>query len=161
MYAYQPRTGIHHLIGQVHATQDERGADPEGTDDYAIIRIDNVPGWDPRPWVYVHASDDTTRDPNYRIRGTSTTPEGTRVCMSGARSGTDCGHVTGHYRAPTGFAIASYCNFNGDSGAPVYSAGMARGINYGVLGGDCNSLYQGVREAARELNVYVVTTNNP
>lgn len=161
MYAYQPRTGIQHLIGNVHATEEERGADPEGTDDYAIIRIDNVPGWDPRPWVYVHGSDDTTQDPDYRIRGTSTTPDGTRVCLSGSSTGTDCGPKRGLFGGPGGLAVAAYCSDGGDSGGAVYSNRLARGLHIGVLRSDCQSaVYQGVREAAGELNVYVVTTNN-
>jgi hypothetical protein len=150
--AFQPgRTGQYHPIGQVHNSVDI------GNDDYAIIKIENVPGWDPRNWVYVHDTSDTVLDPEYYINATSTSPEGTRVCISGAASGTDCGRVLAlNVGGQNGQARASYCSQSTDSGAPIYSDHKARGIHVGGSPGNCqNALFQGVREAARELNVRV------
>jgi streptogrisin C len=60
-YVFQPRTGQYHVLGHMHNRV------REGDDDFGIITIDNVPGWSPRPWVYVHAwtgpNDRTTTDP--------------------------------------------------------------------------------------------------
>lgn len=68
--AFQPaRTAEFHLIGAVHNSVNV------GNDDYAIIRIENVPGWNPRNWVYVHTGADTVINPVYSITGTSTSPE--------------------------------------------------------------------------------------
>jgi streptogrisin C len=152
--AYQPvRTGQYHAIGQVHNSVDR------GNDDFAIVRIENVPGWDPRNWVYVHETSKTVLDPDYYINATSTSPVGTRVCMSGATTWTwtDCGPVAAlNVGGPGGLARARYCSQGGDSGAPVYSSHKARGIHIGATTSDCkNALFQGVREAARELNVRV------
>jgi len=154
--AYQPRTGRYHVIGDVH---NRRVAD---NDDYSIIRINNVAGWNPRNWVYVHASSDTVRDPNYTIDGISTSPVGTRVCMTGSVSGTDCGKVLEvNLGGAGGLARASYCAEPGDSGGAIYSGHKARGIHLGRLPGDAgscvDSVFQGITEAANELNVHVVT----
>jgi hypothetical protein len=156
--AYQPGTGNHHVIGDVH----NRVYAPY--DDYAIIRINNVAGWDPENWVYVHASGDTVVDPDYYINGVSTSPVGTRVCISGSTSGTDCGDVVEvDFGGAGGFAVAEYCSDYGDSGGAIYSAHKARGIHIGHVAGtnDClHAVFQGVTEAANELNVYVVTSEN-
>jgi hypothetical protein len=97
-------------------------------DDFAIIRVNNVPGWRPRNWVYVHSSADTVIDPDYTISGVSTSPVGTPVCLSGANSGTDCGDVVElDWNGPNGFAMAEYCSESGDSGGAVYSNHKAGG----------------------------------
>lgn len=155
--AFQPRTGNYHVIGDVH------NRSVSNNDDYAIIRINRPAGWNPRNWVYVHPSADTVRDPDYTITGTSTSPVGTRVCISGATSGTDCGRVVElNWNGTGGFARAQYCSDGGDSGGAIYSSHRARGIHVGVVAGhdgDCfNALFQGVNEAANELNVHVVTS---
>jgi len=154
--AYQPSTGLYHVIGDVHNRHDS------GNDDFAIIGINNVPGWDPENWVYVHASADTVQDSNYAITGVSTSPIGTRVCLSGANSGTDCGDVVEvNWDGPGGLARAEYCSESGDSGGAIYSNHNARGIHVGYVTGqnDCfHRLFQGVTEAASEMNVSVVTS---
>jgi streptogrisin C len=154
--AYQPTTGAYHVIGSVHNRVDD------DFDDFAIVRINNVPGWAPRNWVYVHGSADTVINPDYTITGVSTSLVGTRVCLSGANSGTDCGDVVElDWNGPSGFARAEYCSESGDSGGPVYSNHKARGIHIGFVTGqnDCfHRLFQGVTEAADIMNVHVVTS---
>jgi len=153
--AYQPGTGNFHTVGAVH----NRSA---GANDYSIVTINNVAGWNPRNWVYVHASGDTVLDPDYTITNTATSPVGTRVCISGSTSGTDCGDVVEiNWNGSGGFARAQYCSDGGDSGGAVYSGHNARGIHIGVVAGhdgDClNALFQGITEAANNLNVHVYT----
>lgn len=155
--AFQPSTGNFHVVGDVH------NSSVAGNDDFAIVRINNVGGWSPRNWVYVHASGDTVLDPDYTITGIDTSPIGFRVCMSGATSGTDCGDVVElNWNGTYGLARAEYCSDGGDSGGAVYSGHRARGIHIGVVrghDGDClNALYQGVSEASTKLNVRVVTS---
>lgn len=159
--AWQPKTGAFHVIGQPHSNWSF-----EGNDDYALIRIDRpgVDAWNPKPWVYVHESSTTVLDPDYYIRGTNTSPPDTRVCISGSNLVviTSCGEVQEiNWNGQTGFALAEYCSDPGDSGAPIYSDHYARGIHHGIVTGhedDClYALFQGVTEAAAEMNVYVVT----
>jgi hypothetical protein len=161
MYAYQPRTGIHHHIGPVHNSVGYPGPVAPDWNDFAIISINNADGWNPRNIVFVHESSDTVRDPEYAITGTSTTDEGTRVCISGATSGTDCGPaVEVYWEGRPGLIRAQYCSDPGDSGSPIYSNHLARGIHHGVVRGTTgcrNALFQAVREAAAALNVNVVT----
>jgi hypothetical protein len=153
-HVYQPRTNVWHRLGAMH------NQSTAGNDDYGIIGIDNVPGWNPRPYVYVHASPDTTLDPDYHINDDSTSPVGTRVCLSGARSGTDCGRVEAvNVGGAGGFAQVDYCSTGGDSGGSVYSDHRARGIHFGHVRGSppCNNrLFQGVQEAENDLRVDVV-----
>jgi len=153
--AFQPTTGDHHVIGNVH----NRVYDD--FDDFGIIRINNVAGWEPQNWVYVHGSADTVLDPDYTITDVSTSPVGTRVCLSGATTGTDCGDVVElNHNGPSGFARAEYCSASGDSGGAIYSNHKARGIHRGFVPGqnDCfHRLFQGVTEAADLMNVHVVT----
>lgn len=153
--AFQPTTGAHHIIGNVH----NRVFDD--FDDFGIIRINNVVGWNPQNWVYVHGSADTVLDPDYTITGVSTSPIGTRVCLTGATTGTDCGDVVElDFNGPSGFARAEYCSDSGDSGGAIYSNHKARGIHRGFVPGqnDCfHRLFQGVTEAANLMNVQVVT----
>ena len=111
--------------------------------------------------MYVHGSADTVLDPDYTITGVSTSPIGTRVCLTGATTGTDCGDVVElDFNGPSGFARAEYCSDSGDSGGAIYSNHKARGIHRGFVPGqnDCfHRLFQGVTEAANLMNVQVVT----
>jgi streptogrisin C len=155
--AFQPSTGSFHTVGNVH------NSSTAGNNDFAIVRINNVSGWDPRNWVYVHASGDTSLDPDYTITGTASSPVGTRVCISGSTSGTDCGDVVElNWDGANGLSRAEYCSDGGDSGGAIYSGHRARGIHVGVVAGhdgDCfNALFQVVSEAATALNVSVVTS---
>jgi hypothetical protein len=153
--AYQPGTAAYHPIGNVH----NRVSDD--LDDFGIIRVNNPAGWAMRNWVYVHSSGDTTVDMEYTITDVSTSPIGTRVCITGGNSGTDCGDVVElELNGPGGFAMAEYCATGGDSGGPIYSNHKARGIHVGIVDGhnDCfHSLFQGVTEAANVMNVHVWT----
>lgn len=158
--AYQWRTGQYHVIGRVHNSVNE------GNDDYGMISINNVAGWNPKPWVWVQAWGDpahggTAANEAYVIKGVRTSPKGTRVCMTGAYSGTSCGNVVAlNIGGAGGYAQADYCTTFGDSGGAVFSAGYARGINVGVLRGYpfCKAaVFQGVIEAADALDVNVLT----
>jgi len=162
-WTYQHVTDDFHKIGAVHNAIDPGTSD----DDMAIITINNVAGWDPRPWVYVkdgvgQGVPGSSEDQDYVIEGVSTSPVGTRVCMSSGNTGTSCGEVTGinHNGITGGKAEANYCRQGGDSGAAVFSGGRARGIHSGSFapGNFCgNALFQGAVEAANKLNVYIVT----
>ncbi len=155
--AYQPSTAGYHDIGAVH------NAVNAGNDDYSIVRINKpgATGWNVRPWVWVHASSDTTENQSYVIKGTGGNPVGTRVCMSGAKTGTDCGRVVAlNIGGAGGYAQAQYCTTFGDSGGAVYSSNLARGINVGLLTSEplCTAaIYQGITEAANALGVNVAT----
>ncbi|WP_460820748.1 S1 family peptidase [Microlunatus parietis] len=154
---YQPSTGQWHRVGHMHAQRDFVD------DDYGIVTINNVAGWRPTRWVRVYGSSDTVADNSYPIYGTSTSPEGTRVCLSGARTGSSCGDVVElNYRGISGgLARAHYCHGPGDSGGAIYSYNRARGIHVGSGNGDDDAchwgLFQGIREAERNLNVHVYT----
>lgn len=125
-----------------------------------------MPGWNPKPWVYVHAwtgpNDRTTKNPGYLIAGTGGSRQGLRVCVSGAISGTSCGHVE---RLGGGsLAQVDLCGEPGDSGAPIFSGQKAYGLLKGAnrpdpqdppLGRCQDRLYQGITEATQRLRVAV------
>ena len=153
--AYQPDKAGYFVLGPVH------NAVNSGNDDYSIIWVNNPDGWRPQPWVWVQASADTVNNPNYVIKGVGANTVGTRVCVSGAISGTDCGPVLALNIGGTGgLAQAAYCTAGGDSGAAVYSVNSARGIHVGVLTTEpaCRgAVYQGIVEASNALRVDVLT----
>jgi streptogrisin C len=157
-YVYQPSTGIRHAVGLVHNSVFD------STGDFAIVHIDNVAGWNPKHWVYVHASADTALDPDYYIIDDAGSAPGIRVCLSGARTGTHCGDVDDvgvrdqNFPYTDELAQVDLCAGPGDSGGPIYSNHTARGILHGgPEGGACfNILYQGVQEAERRLNVNII-----
>ena len=158
-YVYQPRDAHFHVLGHMHNRV------RAGDDDFGIITIDNVPGWNPQPWVYVHPSADTTSNPSYNITGSAGSAQGLRVCVSGAISGSDCGNV--ETLGGGGLARVDLCAKPGDSGAPIFSGGKARGLLVGAEGTDpgqpptppCQDrLYQGITEASQQLHVSVVHT---
>ena len=158
-YVYQPRDAHFHVLGHIHNRV------RAGDDDFGIITIDNVPGWNPQPWVYVHPSADTTSNPSYNITGSAGSAQGLRVCVSGAISGSDCGNV--ETLGGGGLARVDLCAKPGDSGAPIFSGGKARGLLVGAEGTDpgqpptppCQDrLYQGITEASQQLHVSVVHT---
>jgi hypothetical protein len=158
---YIPRDNSFAALGVMHNRVDQ------GADDFGIIT--NPAPWyfSPGPYVYVELTPETTYAPLYQIRGVAGSAVGMRVCVSGAISGTDCGTVKAlNWGGPGGFAVIDYCTTSGDSGAPVYSSGMARGIHIGAIPTPqpqpcVGKLYQGVFEAAQRLKVYVVTTAQP
>jgi hypothetical protein len=158
-YVYQPRDAHFHVLGHVHNSV------RAGDDDFGIITIDNVPGWNPQPWVYVHPSADTTNNPSYGITGSAGSAQGMRVCVSGAISGSDCGNV--ETLGGGGLARVDLCATHGDSGAPIFSGGKARGLLVGAVAPDpgqpptppCQDrLYQGITEASQQLHVSVAHT---
>jgi streptogrisin C len=157
-YVRQPRTGQYHVLGHMH---NRRLA---GDDDFGIITIDNVAGWDPQPWVYRHPSADTDYDPRYPITGTAGSTYGLEVCVSGAVSGSDCGYVERVGDPVGGLAQVDLCATNGDSGAPIYSYNRARGLLKGANPTETGQsppacqdrLYQGLTEAEQWLHVAAV-----
>jgi hypothetical protein len=123
---------------------------------------EHVSDWHPGPYVYVHLSPDTVQNALYPIKGVGRSAKDLRVCVSGGRSGTDCAPVRKvGWPVAGGYAVVDYCTTGGDSGAPVYSGNLARGIHHGAMSGAAachDRLYQGVAEAAQKPNVYVVHT---
>jgi streptogrisin C len=167
-YVWQPRDRQYHVLGHMHNCV--WGGDPNcvwsSDDDEGIITIDNVPGWDPKAWVYVHAwtgvNDRTTENPGYPIYGTGGSSLGMRVCTSGAISGTSCGHV--EQLGGGSLARVDVCGEPGDSGAPIFTGQKAYGLLKGAdkpdpgqpAPGRCQDrLYQGITEATQRLRVAV------
>lgn len=133
--------------------------------DMAIIRITDVDGWDPQPWVQVTDSDDTVENDEYTISSEASSSIGTRVCITGGNYGaTDCGEVTELNVTVTytdGTTLkkmgkANYCAIGGDSGGPVYASHKAFGIHSGGSSAGCTSFYQGIKSAEDKMNVDVI-----
>ncbi|HEU4422687.1 MAG TPA: S1 family peptidase [Pilimelia sp.] len=131
--------------------------------DFAILRINNVPGWNPKAWVNVTAGPDTTADSTYHISSDNYSVLGMRICTTGAFYGrSDCGYVTqldvtATYGGVTVHHLgrASFCGTGGDSGSPMYAQHKAYGLQ--VAGySECDSLYQGIKAAETKLNVNVL-----
>lgn len=121
--------GSSHNIGAVH--------NYGSTNDFAILRIDNPSGWDPRAWIR------TASDNSYQINGWSTSYVGMRVCKSGSFGGSSCGSVTGGEATRDGKAHtfrANFCTSGGDSGGPVFGSGRANGSVVGYYR-SCDSVY--------------------
>ena len=168
-YVYQRRTGQFHVLGHMHRCI--WGGRPScvyaADDDEGIITIDNVPGWDPKPWVYVHAWTgpvpdlSTTTNPSYPIYGTGGSKLGMRVCVSGAIKGTSCGYV--EQLGGGSLAQVDLCADHGDSGAPIFAGqkalGLLKGANPDETGKPppacTDRLYQGITEATQRLHVAV------
>jgi hypothetical protein len=134
--------------------------------DMGILRIDNVPGWDPEAWVYVTDGPDTTADDTYHISSDNYSVVGMRICTTGASWGeSDCGYVTqldvsfpyGGGLTVHGLGRASFCGTSGDSGSPMYSYHVAYGLQVAGFAA-CDSVYQGIRAAETEMNVNVLHT---
>jgi hypothetical protein len=135
--------------------------------DFAILRINNVPGWNPTAWVNVTSGPDTTADSTYHISSDNLSVWGMRICTTGAFYGrSDCGYVTqlGVTATYDGVTVhhlgrASFCGVGGDSGSPMYAKHVAYGLQ--VAGySECDSLYQGIRAAETKLNVNVQHANS-
>lgn len=161
--AFQPKTGLHHVVGDVRTSIDPGTSD----DDMAIVEIENVDGWNPKPWVYVkdgagEGVPGAHKDEDYAINGTSWNPVGSRICMSAAVTGTSCGKVLGHNfdGVKGGRVQASYCRHKGDSGGAVFVNHLARGLHSGsASSATCGAaLFQPIIEAADKLNVNVATS---
>jgi hypothetical protein len=162
-YVYQPRDRQFHVLGHMHNCvwgDPNSGCVYSGDDDEGIITIDNVPGWNPKPWVFVHAwvgpVPGTTENPGYPIYGTGGSRLGMRVCVSGGVSGTSCGNV--ELLGGGSLARVNLCTTHGDSGAPIFSGQKAYGLLKGTNNPDdpCEDrLYQGITEATQRLHVAV------
>ncbi|WP_437758398.1 S1 family peptidase [Sorangium sp. So ce1389] len=149
--------GSSHVVGPVHHWEWHKGGD------MAILRIKNVAGWDPEPWVYVTSGPDTTTNTAYKIKSDHVSVLGMRICTTGAYYGrSDCGYVTqlGVTATYDGVTVrnlgrGSFCGMGGDSGSPMYASHVAYGLQ--VAGySECDSLYQGIRAAESVLNVNVL-----
>jgi len=142
--------------------------------DMAILSINNEPGWNPQPWVYVTASNGgypTVTNSAYTIKKTGLSGGliGTYLCKTGQTSGTSCGKlqavgVTVTYSGgPTvhGLGKAAIKVCKGDSGGPVYVKHVAYGlVSGGLISGNCGTTmyYQGVKGAATAMNVNVLVS---
>jgi hypothetical protein len=131
--------------------------------DMSILLINNVPGWNPQPWVNVTSGPDTTAGTTYDITSDSTSVLGMRICTTGAFYGrNECGYVTeldvtATYDGVTvdNLGRGSFCGTSGDSGSPMYASHAAYGLQ--VAGySECDSLYQGIQAAESILNVNVL-----
>lgn len=155
--------GTDHVIGPVHHwywwTQG----------DMAIMRINNVPGWNPKAWVHVTSGPDTNTDTTYHISSDKTSVVGMRICSTGGSYGrSDCGEVThlGVTQTYGGVTVhhlgrSSGCGTNGDSGAPMYALHVAYGLLVaGPTGGGCGIYYQSIRLAENKMNVNVLHANS-
>lgn len=152
-----------HVVGPVHHWYWWK----EG--DMAILRINNVPGWNPKAWVNVTSGPDTTADSTYHIGSDHTSVVGMRICSTGASFGrSDCGEVihlgvTLTYDGVTVHQLgrSSSCGKKGDSGGPMYALHVAYGlIVAGPGGGGCGIYYQGIRAAETKMNVDVLHANS-
>lgn len=156
--------GDAHRIGRVHKREFSEAGDA------GIVRIENVDGWTPLPFVAVFRSGLTDRDEMYPIYAVAGSVVGMRVCKTGYATDTHCGTVTklgvtANYKEGSvrGLAEANYCANRGDSGGPVYASHIAFGITSGFRQGasPCESLYQGVTRAQNLLNVDLALARRP
>ena len=153
--------GTSHVIGPVWTWWWHSGGD------MAILRINNVPGWNPKAWVYVTSGPDTTADSTYHISSDNLSVLGMRICTTGAYYGrSDCGYVTqlGLTMTYGGVTVhhlgrASFCGTQGDSGSPMYALHVAYGLQVSGFS-ECDSVYQGIRAAENVLNVNVLHSNS-
>jgi hypothetical protein len=156
------RNGSVHTIGPVHNRQFNSGGDME------IIRVNKPADWHARAWVLVTAGQGhdgvpgTQYDEEYPITKTGGSVMNQRVCTAGAFWGqSNCGRVTGLGQTFTYAGVtvrnlgrASFCGTQGDSGAPVFNANTALGLQ--VAGPTaCDSYYQGIVAAETAMRVRV------
>lgn len=149
-------------IGPVHNWQFAFNGDQGG--DMAIIKVNDPGYWMARAWVFVTAGADTVRNEAYPIYGITGSRMHERICTTGGSYGrTDCGRITGLNQTATynGQTIrqlgrSNLCTAGGDSGGPVYSNGLARGLNVAADGvTPCDSYFQGISAAQAWLRVTV------
>lgn len=154
--------GTEVAIGAVHNWVFGWSGDYGG--DMAILRIDSIARWAPQPYVFVTDGPTTVRNELYRIYSTSTTPMHTRICTTGGSYGrTDCGRVleldvTGNYlgREIHRLGRSNICSTEGDSGAPVFSDGKARGLHVArTKNTSCDTFFQSISLAEDYLRVDV------
>ncbi|MEV0457275.1 S1 family peptidase [Catellatospora methionotrophica] len=159
---WSKNAGLHEFkIGAVH-----RWIFDTYIGDMALIRIDDPSeiGWNPQPWVMVTWSLQTTENQTYHISSDNMSVVGMRICTTGqATRMSNCGHVTelGLTANLGGLPMRNLgrttnCGKPGDSGAPMFASHVAYGILAGGVEGDCDTVYQGIRTAERELNVNIL-----
>ncbi len=134
--------------------------------DMALIRIDDPSaiGWNPQPWVMVTWGLQTTENFTYHISSDNMSVVGMRICTTGQVTRmSNCGHVTelGLTANLGGLPMRNLgrttnCSKPGDSGAPMYASHVGYGILVGGVEDDCDTVYQGIRTAERELNVSIL-----
>ena len=140
---------------------------PRYEGDVGLIAItDRIQG-DVRPWVFVTKSKtagpvQTTRNPHYRITGSSRNREGAYVCFNGRTSGARCGEikrVNQTFNRHKNMVRVGLCTDDGDSGAPFFKGGRAFGIlsghRTGIFGKCSGAYYTGARIAEDFLNVTI------
>jgi len=141
--------------------------EPRDRGDVGLIAIAERIMGDVRPWVFVTKSKtagavQTTRNPHYRITGSSRNREGAYVCFNGKTSGARCGeikNVNTTFNHRKNMVKVVVCSDEGDSGAPFFKGGRAFGILSGrrrdILG-DCSGVYYtGARILEDQLNVTI------
>ena len=140
---------------------------PRYEGDVGLIAItDRIQG-DVRPWVFVTKSKtagpvQTTRNPHYRITGSSRNREGAYVCFNGRTSGARCGEikrVNQTFNRHKNMVRVGLCTDDGDSGSPFFKGGRAFGILSGrrrnLLRQCVGAFYTGARIAEDHLNVTI------
>lgn len=163
----QAQTNSTKIIGSTYGYVWGGGADA------GVIAVDPGGYWDnpqPAPWIVVKASDDTTYDPEYRIRNDGKSSMYTMKCVTGRTTGTHCAEIVGLGLSVTyvvggvnivvnNLGVLDACvATKGDSGGPVYKHNTAFGIlSGGTVFPDpaCDTYYQGIRGAENLLNVDV------
>jgi len=140
---------------------------PRYEGDVGLIAIADRILADVRPWVFVTKSKtagpvQTTRNPHYRITGSSRNREGAYVCFNGRTSGARCGEikrVNTTFNRRKNLVRVAVCSNRGDSGAPFFKGGRAFGIlsghRRGIFGKCSGAYYTGARIAEDLLNVSI------
>ena len=135
--------------------------------DVGLIAVADRVLHDVRPWVFVTKSKtagavQTTRNPHYRITGSSRNREGAYVCFNGRTSGARCGEiekVNTTFNGHKNMVRVALCSDDGDSGAPFFKGGRAFGVLAGrrrnILRECVGAFYTGARIAEARLNVTI------
>jgi streptogrisin C len=115
----------------------------------------------------------TVANPDYPIHGSGVTTVGAYYCKSGATNGTGCGQVTGVAQTNAGISGLGEINLihssnrvcSGDSGGPIFAAGIVYGIlvsgwqpdGFAPNGAACNDYvdYVGITAVLNDLNLYL------
>lgn len=127
--------------------------------DSGLVTIDSPSTWNPKPWVLVKKSANTTENESYPIKKAGTALVGTRVCKTGTTTKTTCGKVTGYnvfFRGQGGYVQTTTCSDYGDSGAPVFAGNTAYGVHVGSAGG-CSAFFDPIARVLHNLTVRLET----
>lgn len=130
--------------------------------DMAALRLINVAGWKPRPWVVIQQGPSTSYNPHYTISGTAGAKKGMHVCHTGITSLTHCGNITrtdvtvtysgDGTRHPHQVEVKMLSKA-GDSGGPVVALHKAVGLLNAGGGGFAYFEPIGLAEAALHVSV--------